>query len=68
MSDFELMTDPRFPLIHEALRTINQLLLVLPKVADALVMIAESVKELVPLAKWYLVLRALMWLWPGKGA
>lgn len=68
MTEFELMTDPRFPLIHEALRTLNQLLLVVPKLADSILLFSQTMHELVPLAKCYLAFKVVSWLFPAPHA
>lgn len=56
----------RFPVIAEVLRTLQQILLVSPKLADAAVIFAEAFREFVSLLKWWLLLKALEWLAPHR--
>jgi hypothetical protein len=56
----------RFPVIAEALRTLQQILLVSPKLADAAVIFAQTFREFVSLLKWWLILKALEWIAPPR--
>lgn len=64
MDDFELMADPRFPMIREALATLKELLLILPRIAHAVELVAEAIRGLVPLSWAWLCFRVLQWLMP----
>jgi len=58
--------DPRFPMIHETLVVLREILLVAPKLADAAVIASHALREAVALAYWWLALKAVEWLFPSR--